>query len=296
MTKHEFDMLLLIGHGSPDPAGNTEYLEFARLLAERLEMSVQPCFLELAEPSIEDGVAYCIAAGATHIAVLPLLLGAAGHQKNDIPALLNHAREHWPDIALCYGTPIGVQYPVIAVLAERAAAVLATTQSTIPHAETALIVVARGSSDPDSNADVFKVSRLLWEGRDYGRVETAFQSVTAPDVGTAIENCIRLGARRIVVLPYLLFTGFVCNDIKQQVTAARQRFSHIEVVVAHHLGNHQGVIDAVVQRFDDIRSGNAAMTCDLCKYRYRMAGFEDDYGRPQEAHHHDHDHDHHHHH
>lgn len=293
MTMHEFDTLLLIGHGSPDPAGNAEYLQFARLLAEQLEMPVQPCFLELAEPSIEDGIACCIDAGASRIAVLPLLLGAAGHQKNDIPALLNHAREHWPDIDLYYGTPIGVQYPVVAVLAERAAAALATTQHTIPLAETALIVAARGSSDPDSNADVCKVSRLLWEGRDYGHVEAAFQSVTTPNIGTAIEQCIRQGARRIVVLPYLLFTGFVCNDINQQAAAARQRFSEIDIVVAHHLGHHQGIIDAVVQRFDDLRTGNAVMTCDLCKYRHRMAGFEDDYGRPQEAHHHHHDHSHH---
>ncbi len=292
--EEQFDHILLIGHGSPDPRGNAEYLDCARLLAERLDAPVRSCFLELAEPSIEEGIRLCVEAGAQQIAVLPLFLGAAGHQKNDVPVLINEARVRYPHVELRYGAPIGAQYPLVATLADRAAEAIATSAAEIPAAETALIVVGRGSSDPDSNSEVFKVSRLLWEGRDYGWVETAFQTVTRPQIATAVERCARLGARRVVVLPYLLFTGFVHSDIERQA-AAQTQHEDVEVLMARHLANHGGVIDAIAQRYRDMVEGVATMTCDICKYRHRFTGFEKDYGRPQEAHHHHH-HDHHHHH
>ncbi|HBY78923.1 MAG TPA: sirohydrochlorin chelatase, partial [Cyanobacteria bacterium UBA11148] len=38
----------------------------------------------------------------------------------------------------------------------------------IPHrSDTVLLVVGRGSSDPDANSDVYKMARLLWEGSGY---------------------------------------------------------------------------------------------------------------------------------
>ena len=292
-SPQSFDRVLLIGHGSPDPQGNAEYLESARLLAEQLQVTVEPCFLELAEPSIAQGIQQCVEAGAQHVAVLPLFLGAAGHQKNDVPVMVQEAREHEPDITFRYGTPIGAQYPVVVALADRVTEALATSGTDIPSSQTAVILVGRGSSDPDSNSEVFKLSRLLWEGRDYGWVEVAFQTVTRPQVASVIDRCVRLGARRVVVVPYLLFTGFVRNDIEQQVMAVREHYAGVEVLLARHLANHAGVIDAIAQRYQDMRDGTATMTCDICKYRHRMTGFARDYGKPQEAHHH-HGHGHHH--
>jgi sirohydrochlorin cobaltochelatase len=294
-TEATFDMLLLIGHGSPDPAGNEEYLSFARLLSEQLDITVQPCFLELAEPSIAEGMRRCAEQGAQRVAVLPLFLGAAGHQKNDVPALLREHQAAYPQVTFTYGTPIGAQSPVVAALAERAAAAVDSSNSGISLADTALLVVGRGSSDPDSNSEVFKVGRLLWEGRDYGWVDVAFQTVTRPQVGEALHRCALSGARRVVVLPYLLFTGVVCNDIGQQARAAARQHPQLEVLVGQHLANHSGVVAAVAQRYRDMVEGTATMTCDVCKYRHKMTGFEHDHNRPQETHHHGHGHGHHHH-
>jgi sirohydrochlorin cobaltochelatase len=283
-----FDRVLLIGHGSPHADGNAEYLQFARELAAYLGVAVQPCFLELAEPSIEEGIRLCVESGAQRIAVLPLFLGPAGHQKNDVPVLLAHAREHYPGVELRYGTPIGAQYQLVRVLEQRAAEALARSTSAIGEGDTALLLAARGSSDPDSNSEVFKLARLLYEGRGYGTVEAAFQKVTPPNIAQGIERCVRLGARRVVVLPYLLFTGFVRHDIAQQAEAAQAARPEVEILVGAHLFPHAGLTAAVAQRYHDIVAGTAAMTCDVCKYRHRMSGFEHDHGKPQETHHHHH--------
>ncbi len=290
-----FDRILLVGHGSPHAAGNAEYMQFAETLETRLGVTVQPCFLELAEPSIMDGIRLCAEAGTEHIAVLPLFLGPAGHQKNDVPAILAHARQIYPNLSLRYGTPIGAHYCLVRILAQRASEALASRPASIPPHETALLLAVRGSSDPDSNAEVYKLARMLSEGRDYLTVEVAFQKVALPTITQGITRCVRLGARRIVVLPYLLFTGFVRHDIEQQARAAQGDYPTVEIVVGEHLFPHPELIEAVAQRYQELVDGTATMTCDLCKYRHRMTGFEHDYGKPQMTHVHAHEHGHAHH-
>ncbi len=279
------DVLLLIGHGSQDRESIAEYHQFARLLAERLGMPVQPCFLEFADPPIAAGIESCVAAGARRVVALPLFLGPAGHQKNDVPALLNWARAQWPAVRFDYGVPLGAQYPIVAALAQRAAEAASAAQA-FTNGETALLIVGRGSRDPDSNSEVQKIARLLWEGRDYGWVEVAFHSLTCPDVSQGIERCVRLGARRVVVLPYLLFTGRIAGQIEAQAAVARTRYPDVEILVGARLGDHDGVIQAVTQRYEEVVAGTATMTCDLCKYRRRMTGFEDEHGLPQLSDHH----------
>ena len=69
------------------------------------------------------------------------------------------------------------------------------------------MLVGRGSSDPDACGDLYKVARLLADGRGLGMVEPAFAGVAQPDLPAALERLRRLGARTIVVAPFLLFTG-----------------------------------------------------------------------------------------
>jgi sirohydrochlorin cobaltochelatase len=115
-----------------------------------------------------------------------------------------------------------------------------------------------------------------------------------------IERCVRLGARRIVSLPYLLFTGQIRQRLEERVRATQSLYPAVEIITAGHLGNHPEVIEAVAYRYQQVLEGTAAMTCDLCKYRHRLAGFEAELGLPQTSDHahglrglpHDHNHSH----
>jgi len=285
-TPSPTDALLLIGHGSRDAEAITEYQQFAEKLAGALGLPVYPCFLEFADPPIVDGIRACIEAGARQVVALPLFLGPAGHQKNDVPAILNWAKTQWPEVGFKYGVPLGAQPQIISVLAQRAAEAIAASPAAIPAAETALLLVGRGSRDPDSNSEVYKIARMLWEGRSYGWVESAFYSLTQPDIPAALERCIRLGVRRVVVLPYLLFTGAICRRTGDRARAVQTRHPDVEILVAEHLSLHPEVIEAVRYRYQEVVEGTATMTCDLCKYRHRFAGFEDEHGLPQTSDHH----------
>ncbi|NWG20407.1 MAG: sirohydrochlorin chelatase [Chloroflexi bacterium] len=267
--------LLLIGHGSPDAAGNAEFLQFARDLAAHLGVVTQPCFLELAEPSIGEGLDRCVAAGAQQIVALPLFLGPGRHQKRDVPDLLVDARARHRGIMLRYGAPLGPQLHLVEALVDRAAEAVATSTHMVPLERTALLVVGRGSMDPQSNAELPRLARLIYEGRDYGLVEYGFQSVVAPGVGEAIARCAKLGAQRVVVLPYVLFTGSVCNDIAEQAHAAQVRFPELEVLIGERLFPHHGLLAAAALRYREIIAGTVAMTCDLCIYRQRASNEEE---------------------
>ncbi|MCB0176837.1 MAG: sirohydrochlorin chelatase [Anaerolineae bacterium] len=280
------DAVLLIGHGSRDAAAIAEYNQFATILADHLKLPVHSCFLEFADPPIVEGVRACVEAGANHVVALPLFLGPAGHQKNDVPAILNWAKTEWPQIDFKYGTPLGALPQIIDVLAQRAAEAIDRSPNAIPAAQTALILVGRGSRDPDSNSDVAKAARMLWEGRDYGWVETAFYSLAQPDIETVIERCVKLGARRVVTMPYLLFTGIIRQRLDDRALATQTRYPDIEILTAEHLSTHPGIVEAVLYRYEQVLDGTAAMTCDLCKYRHQMVGFEDEHGLPQTSDHH----------
>ena len=83
---------------------------------------------------------------------------------------------------------------------------IAEVSDKIPREKTLLAVIGRGSSDPDANSNVTKVTRMLWEGLGLGWAETAYSGVTFPLVEPGLEHASRLGYRRIIVFPYFLFT------------------------------------------------------------------------------------------
>ena len=39
------------------------------------------------------------------------------------------------------------------------------------RAETLLVVVGRGTNDPDANSNIAKIARMLWEGMGFGWAE-----------------------------------------------------------------------------------------------------------------------------
>ena len=273
---------LLIGHGTRDPEGAGEARDFAVRLAGRLgpESPIVSCFLELTDPPILPTIAACAEAGVREIVALPLMLFGANHVKSDIPAALAVARTRHPAVAIQYGAPLGVQPEMLDVVDERIAAVEAAAPP-MAREETAVLLVERGSSDPDANAQVYQLGRMIWEGRGFGWVEPCFIGITRPNVQEGLARCLALGARRVLVLPYFLFTGVLVRRIDRIVAEVAAAHPEIDFRVAEHLGCHPRLLDLVVRRIEEARQGEVKMSCDRCKWRVPLAGYADQVGRPQ---------------
>ena len=271
--------ILLIAHGSRDPASIAEMQAFGREAARRLPYPVHMAFLELTDPPAAVALRSLVASGERHVIVMPLLVGPAGHQKNDLPALIHWARAQWPHVRIEYGTPFDTHALVVRVLQARIAEVVAALPDYVEE-ETAILLAGRGSTDPDSNSNVYKLARLLWEGHTWLSVEVAFFSLTTPRVPDAVARAARLGARRLVLAPHFLFTGLTLQWVREQAEAAAQEWG-VEFIAAEHMGLHPLLFDLLNVRLEEVLHGRTAMNCDACKYRFPFAGMEAAVGQPQ---------------
>ena len=294
--------VLICGHGSRDPEAIAEFELLAAALRPRLpQFDFATGYLEFARPTIRDGLAELAARGARHILAIPGMLFAASHVKNDLPWEMNTFIADNPGIDVRMARDLAIDPRLLWAAAERITAV-APEPAAIPRSDTLLVVVGRGTNDPDANSNISKLARMLWEGMGFGWAEVAFSGVAHPRVDAALARAARLGFPRIIVFPYFLFTGVLVKRIYAQTDAAAHLFAEIEFIKALYLRDHPGVLDAFSDRVEEVRDGQPAMNCQLCKFRTRIVGYENDAGAPQEGHHHhvrgvgaDADHQHHHH-
>jgi cobalt/nickel transport system ATP-binding protein len=269
---------MLVGHGSRSAAGVAAYWRFAEVLKHLVPDLLVGCgFIELAEPRLDPAVDGLVAGGATSIVAVPLVLLGAGHMKNDGPAALDRARRRHPGVAMAYARDLGIHPLVLEVAEDRTKSALGGGD--VHDEETAVVLVSRGSSDPDANADLYKVARLLQDSRGLAMVEPAFVSLAPPGVPAALERARRLGARRVAVVPYFLFTGLLVERIGEQARAWAAGHPEVEVTLGTELGPDPRIARLVMERWAEAVDGPVHMNCDLCVYRARLPGYESQVGR-----------------
>jgi sirohydrochlorin cobaltochelatase len=283
--------LLIVGHGSRDPRGAEEFQELVSLVRARAPMHVEGGFIELSRPPISECVNNLRERGAREVSAVPLMLLAAGHAKDDVPATLVREKLTHPDLDFHYGRALGIRPELLELMDERISAV-------VPEEEkegTAVLIVSRGSSDPDANSDLAKMARLFFEGRPYPLVETAFVSLAPPSVTEALERCRRLGAGRVAVFSYFLFTGVLEERIRVQSRNFAEDNPEMEVRYAGYFGPDARVAALVMERYRESFEGDIRMNCDVCVHRVALPGFEEKVGAPATPHYHPDEHGHHHH-
>ena len=300
--------VMVCGHGSRDAGAVAEFAAVAATVRQRLpDHEVEYGYLEFAKPVIADGLERLRVSDVGKVLAVPGMLFAAGHAKNDIPSVLNtYQAKH--SLPIHYGRELGVDLKMLRAAGDRVGEALAAAGDRIARHDTLLVVVGRGSSDPDANSNVAKVMRMLWEGMGFGWGETAYSGVTFPLVEPALEHAVKLGFPRIVVFPYFLFTGILVRRIYEHTDRVAARHPDVEFIKAPYLNDHPLVVDTLIDRIHEIVEGTGNMNCQMCKYRNQVLGFEDEVGLAQQSHHHhvegigtgdgaagDHHHGHHHH-
>ena len=229
--------VLICGHGSRDPQAIAEFELVTAALRPRLpEFDFATGYLEFARPTIRDGLAALSAQGARQILAVPGMLFAASHVKNDLPWEVNSFMADNPGVAVRLARDMAIDPKLLRAAADRIA--VAARGSASAFADTLLVVVGRGTNDPDANSNISKVARMLWEGMGFGWAEVAFSGVAHPRVDAALARAARLGFPRIIVFPYFLFTGVLVKRIYAQ-TDAGVLGAHSEFTV---VSIHRGVI------------------------------------------------------
>jgi len=278
--------ILICGHGSRNKLAITEFQELTRLIQKKYpSILVEFGFLEFAKPSLTDALDKLRNSSIKKVIAIPAMLFAAGHVKNDIPSLLmSYAKKK--DIEIVYGRELGINNLMISAACERVKEVFKKNNSLTPE-ESLLVVVGRGSSDPDANSNVSKITRMVVEGVGLGWGETVFSGVTFPLVEPGLRNVVRLGYKNIIIFPYFLFSGVLVTRIKRQTDLVALDNPHVEFHEAKYLSSHKYVVQTFVERIEEIFNDESHnfMNCSLCKYRSNLFGFEKEVGLVQESHH-----------
>jgi len=288
--------LLLVGHGSRDTDGRDRLLEFAAVY-QALDTSrpVIPCFLELTEPTIQDGVDQCVAQGYTDISVLPILLFAARHNKFDVTNELDRARLRHPQVTFHYGRHFGITPEIIRLWQDRLEELdtPAFNPQGIAREDTVLLFVGRGASDPDANGDVYKLARILWEGSRYHTVEICFIGITHPRLEEGFRRARLYQPKRIIVLPYFLFTGVLVKKIVDITQQEQAQHPDITVTYLPEMGSHPRLMQILRAREIETQLGQVQMNCEMCKFRLAAVGAGSSHGHGHDhGHRHSHDHGH----
>ena len=277
--------ILICGHGSRNKLALNEFKILAKCIQERFStIKVEYGFLEFAKPSLIDGLEKLKQNSVKRVIAIPAMLFAAGHVKNDIPTvLMNFAKNN--EMEINYGRELGINNLMISAACERVKEVFKNNDNLAPS-ESVLVVVGRGSSDPDANANVAKITRMIVEGIGMGWGETVYSGVTFPLVEPGLNHIVKLGYKNIILFPYFLFTGVLVSRIRRQKDIVAMNNPNISFFDAKYLSSHPYVIDTFVERIDEIfNDSNISTNCSLCKYRSNLFGFEKDVGLLQESHH-----------
>lgn len=235
------------------------------------EVAVELGYLEMSEPPAGVVLDKLVANGCRRIVVLPLMLLAAGHGKSDVPAVVLEGRLRHPGVEIVFGSPLGVARELVSTLGDR---VLQAGAGGLP-----LLVVARGTSDPDANAEAHRGARLVaeWAGAPF--VHTAFTGVTWPLVPDGLETMARLGHTRMTLAFWFLCNGKLVERARSDVESFQSR-TGIEVLDAGYLGPAPGVLSVILNRYSmALRQEAPVYSCDTCAYRAPFPGLEDRVGQ-----------------
>ncbi len=214
--------VLLVGHGTRSELGRRQCLALADEIAAGLDprlFAVELAYLEMAAPTIEEAVSRLVEQHVQRLVVVPLLLFAAGHAKEDIPAAVRSAlaAAGTLDLPTVQTNPFGLQEPIIELAAAR------FHEAAVPRIvapETLLLLIGRGSRDAEATADMQQLGELLHQRLGIGRTHVGFLAMAQPSAQDIIRAAAASPFRQVVVQPHLLFHGELLDRLGQDFSAA----------------------------------------------------------------------------
>jgi len=226
--------VMYICHGSRIREASEQAFSFIHQVMEKVDVPIQEIgFLELSEPTISQGFERCVKKGATTIIAIPVLLLTAAHAKVDIPKELAKLQSQFPYVDVKLGQPIGVHEKMVDLLLERIA------DTNIPLKDDSLVLlVGRGSSDPDVKRDLTVIGKILEQRIAVKRVEVCFLTAANPSFQQGLDWAKKSGYKQVFVIPYLFFTGILMKKIEKMIKEISTGDFESDMILCPYLGYH----------------------------------------------------------
>lgn len=296
--------VIICGHGSRAKIAEEEFSLLTTQLRVRYpQLEIEYGFLEYSSPNIHMALDRLIDKGVTHIYAVPGMLFSATHAQNDIPSVLITYSQKNPALTIQYGEALGLHPEMILAFQHRIMEAINLGDRPKPGDlyDTMLVVVGRGTSVAEANAEATKLTRIVAENMGFGWCETVYSGVTFPSVGRGLEMALKLGFKKIVVAPYFLFSGKLIGRINAYVGQVATENPDVAFYTADYLRDQTHVINSFVERIEETVSQPVDNHGLMEKFQSRLAAREvtihhhhAEYQPEHKAHSQTHDHSHHH--
>ncbi len=232
------DAIVYIGHGSLIAEGNKQFIKFIEEVKKEMNIPVQEiAFLELVSPSIFETMEKVMEDGAKDILVVPVLLFAAAHFKRDIPEELARIKARFPKVNFYVSNPFDLHPKMVDLVIKR-------IQEKRVDNEGSILLVGRGSSDPEPILKLMEVSNKIYCRLD-APVYTAFLTAGKPGIFSELEK-LQQEYSKIYIVPYLLFTGILVKRMEKIVAD-----SHKDAVLCNPLQYDSLLKEVLLERMEE---------------------------------------------
>jgi sirohydrochlorin ferrochelatase len=105
--------------------------------------------------------------------------------------------------------------------------------------KTAVIILGHGSRTGNADSTIKRIEADLKSGGRFEMVAHAFLQYAPPNPEDVIEQCVRAGAARIVIVPFFLQPGaHVTRDVPELAAKARGKYPDVEIIITDLVGSH----------------------------------------------------------
>jgi sirohydrochlorin ferrochelatase len=249
--------ILLVGHGSREEASRGEFDTLARrVMQHHPGVPVASGFLEFWQPDIGGAFQQLIDQGVRRVVAVPVLLFAAGHAKQDIPAALARAAATRGDVAFRQAGHLGC-HPAMVELSRQRFLEALDRSGTAPSPP-ALILAGRGSHDTEATAEFHRYHELCRAACGVELAAGGFLAMAEPRLSDVLDAAAGWNRSPVVVLPHLLFDGVLAQRVDQLVAQCRQQYPQARWLLAAYLGPVELVARALHERIEETIQGRPA--------------------------------------
>ncbi|QHE51618.1 sirohydrochlorin chelatase [Pontibacillus sp. HMF3514] len=249
--------VLYVSHGSRVKEATNEAISCIRAAHQHVGTSLwEICFLELTDPTVQQGIERLVQQGSTSITIVPVLLLSAGHYFKDLPHEVEGLKNQYPNVIFRYAKPLGVQDRIIDVLVERIEEV-----RTQPKTNIDILLVGRGSRYPETKRDIETIAQKLKQKLNGAEIEVSYLAAASPTFEEGLSTTRTKQGAQSIVVPYLWFTGKLIGSMQKKINDLRE--NNEDILLCDYLNNHPNMVRALSDRVNEVLKNTAEDSSDV---------------------------------
>lgn len=116
-----------------------------------------------------------------------------------------------------------------------------------------IIILGHGSRAKKANGTIPQVIKEIKKKASFDIIEPSYLQLSRPNLHASVKRVVERGCKKIVVVPFFLFTGnHVGRDIPNEIAREKKIYQDVEFVYAKNLGADPRISDIVLSCIKEV--------------------------------------------